>query len=538
MAVDEPRDVSSTLPVRHKVKSTIVYAAIMIADYKLRHGDYALMKLGLSRGEIKPFLDSIKRLFPFEDAFAIDEEISKYKLRFQIGMPNQGTNAILGLRPVPRPPRTADAQFRARLNLMLDAFTGSTIRNATHDADLVCCWASMCKIKYKYSPTDTLPVALTKVIRALRQQGIAVYNFLVSSPREQDIDHCFSHYAAAHPQHNATNKAYFRGLPIFTGHADTLRHFFGGLMVEPEGMRESPLAVEPSRVGIRRVLGAMIQVVVPLQNRLSAVKTLSLAMSRGADNMMFVDSCNQILSVLASVPDSQLENRMLVIAVIPTEENSESRCFRAWAICTYSLFWDLFIAREEINGTLVLARSQKDGNSIRTSIAAYLTITDQQSGTFLIPVSAAGQIELTLKTPQRSDMGNSNLMNDRKLCAKLKFAESNDISGIPKQNVFMIRDHARTIQLFAFTGPDYPTFADFPEFDEPFFPFPHLPVASEPSPDAQYQFATALCPFYLPYKTSPHPPSPSQPSLARSPGAQSREMLGKADQLSRLARMG
>lgn len=211
-------------------------------------------------------------------------------------------------------------------------------------------------------------------------------------------------------------------------------------MVEPEGMRESLLAVEPSRVGIRRVLGAMIQVVVPLQNRLTAVKTLSLAMSGGADNMMFVDSCNQILSVLASLPDSRLENRMLVIAVIPTEENSESRCFRAWAICTYSLFWDLFIAREEINGTLVLARSQKDGNSIRTSIAAYLTITDQQSGTFLIPVSAAGQIELTLKTPQRSDMGNSNLMNDRKLCAKLKFAESNDISGIPKQNVFMIRE--------------------------------------------------------------------------------------------------
>lgn len=106
MALDPDLDTTARndvdrLPVLRKVKSTIVYAAIMIADYKLRKGQYALMDLGWPRGYAKPKLDRVKRLFPFENAFAAPDEISADEVRFQTAMPYQGTSALLGLRTIP-----------------------------------------------------------------------------------------------------------------------------------------------------------------------------------------------------------------------------------------------------------------------------------------------------------------------------------------------------------------------------------------------------------------------------------------------------
>jgi hypothetical protein len=143
VTIDDPTTVYSTL---QKVKSSIVFAAIMIGDYKLREGQYALVDLGFSRGPVKPRLDDVRQLFPFEEAFASPEEISDSELRFQTAFPNRGTHAILGLRPTPRPTRTAEAIFRNRLYLMLDSFSGGLKREAMFKADLVCCWASMCNI--------------------------------------------------------------------------------------------------------------------------------------------------------------------------------------------------------------------------------------------------------------------------------------------------------------------------------------------------------------------------------------------------------
>jgi hypothetical protein len=157
-------------PALQKVKSTIVYAAIMIADYKLRKGQYALIDLGWSYGFAKPHLDKIKRLFPFEDAFAAPDEISTSDIRFQTAFPYEGTVAILGLRASPRQPRTPDQQFRARLSLMLGSFVDMNKFKATFEADLVCCWASMCNLTYEYLKDDSLHVAIAKIVRALRKK--------------------------------------------------------------------------------------------------------------------------------------------------------------------------------------------------------------------------------------------------------------------------------------------------------------------------------------------------------------------------------
>lgn len=113
---------------------------------------------------------------------------------------------------------------------MLDSFAGMNERQATFEADLVFCWASMCNIRYDYSKDDPLPVAIAKVSRALRRRGIKLYNFTSSGQREQDVDLSFFEYASAHQQLNATNKASFPDAPIFSGQADTFKHFRTALM--------------------------------------------------------------------------------------------------------------------------------------------------------------------------------------------------------------------------------------------------------------------------------------------------------------------
>lgn len=52
----------------------------------------------------------------------------------------------------------------------------------------------------------------------------------------------------------------------------------------------------------------------------------------------------------------------------------------------------LYIGREELNGTLVVAKDRMP------PIVAYIVISDQRSGTFLIPVSQTGQVENLVQT--------------------------------------------------------------------------------------------------------------------------------------------
>ncbi|KAK3367808.1 hypothetical protein B0H63DRAFT_529515 [Podospora didyma] len=110
-------DTGGTTPsILRKAKSTIVYAASMIADYKLRKGQYAEMDLGWSREFAKPNLDRVKRLFPFENVFTSPDEISVDEFRFQTVLPNEGTETVLGLRASPEQVRTDEDQFKARLS--------------------------------------------------------------------------------------------------------------------------------------------------------------------------------------------------------------------------------------------------------------------------------------------------------------------------------------------------------------------------------------------------------------------------------------
>lgn len=419
------------LPVLRKVKSTIVYAAIMIADYKLRKGQYALMDLGWPRGYAKPKLDRVKRLFPFENAFAAPDEISTDEVRFQTAMPNQGTSALLGLRTIPRQPRTDEEQFKARLCLMLDSFAGMNEREATFEADLVCCWASMCNIAYDYSKDDGLPAAVAKAVRALRQRGIKIYNFTSNGQEgQQDVDLAFFKYAAAHAQNNATNGALFPNAPIFSGQADSVEHFLTTLQFCHRRQRETTMPrAESGDVFVQAVLGAVILAAVPLFHLRGVLVALSMATSGGGgDGLMFTDPWSDIPAELLSLPDhAALETTMLLLAAVPERHPDENggiqqpRYVHLWALCPRSVLDSegrntLFVGRESLNGTLVVAK----GLATHASIVAYLAISDARSGTFLVPVSEQGRVDVLLRTPMRSDIVNSEYMADRKLSATLR----------------------------------------------------------------------------------------------------------------------
>ena len=72
---------------------------------------------------------------------------------------------------------------------------------------------------------------------------------------------------------------------------------------------------------------------------------------------------------------------------------------------------DVFVAREELNGTLLLAAVK----GASCTLLAYLTISDQQCGTLLLKVDGEGFVDMTLKTPLRGDSVNSAMLDDRHL---------------------------------------------------------------------------------------------------------------------------
>ena len=113
------------------------------------------------------------------------------------------------LRPVGKKPgdssrNTEDERFYARLSIMLNSF-GISERDARFQADKICCWASMCNIRYDYQKDDPFAVALQKVLKVLRQRGIQIYNFHVNT-QSLDVDVQFLKYASEHQLCNATSR--------------------------------------------------------------------------------------------------------------------------------------------------------------------------------------------------------------------------------------------------------------------------------------------------------------------------------------------
>jgi hypothetical protein len=337
-------------------------------------------------------------LFPREDLFLSSQEINLEEHFFQTAFPHGQIDQILGLR------RHQPPNFRSRLSLMLDAF-GSNKRQARYEADLICCWASMCNIKYDYDKRDNRAVALQKVLAALRRDGVKIFNFLVNTEARLEVDLQFIEYASVHRLCNTTNKAFLLNAPIFSGQTDTVFHLLHSVMQSGEmtPLRGNPVELRPVR--------SRSTVFVDLDDRQDVAqefgRIIQGARSDGT-GFVYTDILAKILEALEGLSSSQLKNYVLVVVDVPVMTMTPwkngppvgQRHVAAWAICPRSVrASSLEVAREGLNGTLVLVEDKRAPKAV-----AYLTVTHAQCGTYLLAADDTGEIKIDFEPPQRSDI--------------------------------------------------------------------------------------------------------------------------------------
>jgi hypothetical protein len=437
------------LPNFAGIKGVIISAATLLAVYKLKMVDYATIKQPFSRGLVPRKFQTVKRLFPDERAFIPPEFMEEDEVNMSmISTALLGHAGIsLGIFNVDRLPgrfqreppvhqsfsldmdlpKAPDTKFFWRLSMALNAL-GTHKRQARYEADLVASWASMCNIKYEYNKDDKFPIALQKVVRAIRTRlGKPIYNFHVNTVGSGgEVDLNFLDYATGHKQSNSTNDSYFHGTPIFTGRADAATHFRLSLS-QPKSL----VKLDGSGIALRKVLNSSVSRNSDWASPQSILTTWCSAISGSTDEgyqFNFTDVVNDVANVLFTVPREQLEDKVLVTAKLRISQRSESaeeKALMTWAICRDSfLIEDVFVAREDLNGTLVLASKTETGYSL----IAYLTITDQQCGTMLLKLNAKGCVDMTLITPLRGDVFHSVMLRNRTLLLQIPLEENSVVA--------------------------------------------------------------------------------------------------------------
>jgi hypothetical protein len=175
--------------------------------------------------------------------------------------------------------------------------------------------------------------------------------------------------------------------------------------------------------------------VVPLNDHDQVLYHMARVVSGTADQFMFASVLINVSEILKITPSDQLNSYSLAIVRIPFDSPDANDIGKVAGMVTWAIIpSDLddkmcFVAREGLNGTLVLATAGEHG----FEIVAYITLTDHQSGTLLINVDAhdlsckcradhgKGHIEITLKSPIREGVANSALLDDRIIRGSIPF---------------------------------------------------------------------------------------------------------------------
>ena len=379
------------------VKSSVFSAASLLGQYALHNrvvGEDARIDYGRSRMDIRASFAIVKRLFPVEDCMLANDEMNTEELAFQSQFPSTGCDQLLGLRTTPR---SNDDQKRARIQLMLDAFASSN-RQARHEADLVACWASMCDLQYQYDKKDSLTQAVSKVIPALRKAGAPVYEFIPRNMEPALFGNgrpSFFAFGEAQQVSNAKVNVGFTGLPIFTGRSDAQVHFRALLHQNTHGFYADS-SLEP----LRPVEGVQFGKIVNLSEKADLTNVMRDTFYGKEDilDALYADLSELIGEASKTLPPSLARFYNFIQFKIRAISFSTGIAgyIKAWALCprVFPLEY-LLVTRENINGVFVLTAKTRTG---LTSVA-YLTITDQRSGTHLLRSDERGRIDLKLDTP-------------------------------------------------------------------------------------------------------------------------------------------
>ncbi|KAK5658650.1 hypothetical protein OQA88_2045 [Cercophora sp. LCS_1] len=419
LAAESPTD-GPIRPILTGVKQLILRAATMLCEYTLSLGQYALW-FGFSRGTAPVLFASVRSLFPSEELFTYYGEIDRHLQKRQAAFTStNGCHSLLRLRPRPYPPESAVVTRQRRLCLMLNSLD-VTKRRARYVADLVACWASMCDLQYPYDRDDSLDLATFKAVTALRNAGIRVFNFQCGGGVGlTGVDYWFLRYTVETVQRNRRDSPVVPGAPAWTGRVDTIQHYQMALSLPDHACERYQVSHAPWRY----IEGARVERIVPCSNpnhvdAMPFIRSLDGPFQR-VEQSVWWSAAETISRYLNSdkftfVEQAALDGHSLVVVTIPASAAPPRRgvpydfsSFQAWAICpNYFLKHreKLFVAREGINGTLVLCLidgTPEGGGKFAT--LAYLVISDHKCGSFLIATDKTGRIEIRLEEQLRSDI--------------------------------------------------------------------------------------------------------------------------------------
>lgn len=377
--------------------------------------ELAKIKISMDSIAAPPIVNVVRELFPHEEFWLAADEVDEEERRFQTQSANiSGVEQALRIRGVEtesdsQTTPNGSANLKHRLTVMLAAFSVGN-RKARYPADLVACWASMCNINYAYSRNDSTVEALAKVIIALRNRGLTIFNFFINyDPMPLTVDRDFFLNAAEVRQMNILNAAPFSGAPAFIGRTDTVTH----ILRSCTNIFEVALKSIENPVPVRLVKGAEVVEFVKLATP-SKIRDAFERISYGREDRENI--------VLAPVKDWLGATYRLILESLPMEISRRSFCIvripvildpRVCSLPTKAYLWAWLIcpspvsltprtafsvAREAVNGTLVLVQeiSIDDFTSYRWPVG-YVTMTDNCCGTWLVQTSEEGKIEIALK---------------------------------------------------------------------------------------------------------------------------------------------
>jgi hypothetical protein len=292
-------------------------------------------------------------------------------------------------------------QLRYDLSQALHTMSVSQ-REASDEADLVHCWAAMCNLTYDYDRRDKYATALHKVIHALRQRGVRIFNFLANTNcGETDLD--FLEYAAAHRQTNDPIGGFLSGSPIFTGRADTVIHVQKSLSAKAE-----IAFLEPKfDVKLRLIDRYIIKRPISWGSKEKARSAFRSLVSGKADGETLLDVVSLVETAVNEISPDILNQHLLVQIQIGVDDYNSMWYFNAWAVIPATTpLQELFVAREDLNGTLVLAifagpivmKDEKRQPSSQARIVSYLHMTHQRDGTYLVKTDEVGTVDIVFRT--------------------------------------------------------------------------------------------------------------------------------------------
>jgi len=143
-------------------------------------------------------------------------------------------------------------------------------------------------------------------------------------------------------------------------------------------------------IRLRKAQGAHVVSITPLSKMQAVLNSLRPIVVGRIDTSITQDILVNIEDIMNNTHDQVLERCGLLVVSIPIEDQQLITTFQAWSIIPLHLGDAVFIARESLNGTMVAAYSVEQD----TRIAAYLTMTHQMHGTFLIKTDESGMVDM------------------------------------------------------------------------------------------------------------------------------------------------